>query len=84
MKENLQCAIREIADALNQGSIYVVQEMFNKFREVINEGGTVYIYDELQAPLNYRRQVVFTTIDELEQWINDYYPYVEDNEDKEG
>ena len=74
MKENVQCSTQVISDALAQGSFNVVNTIFDKFREVINNGGSAYIYDEYLEPFNYRKELVFSNIKDLENWIEKHYP----------
>ena len=69
MRVNLQCNIQTLQDAMAKGSINVVCEVIKKCRDIIGQGGKVCVYNEYQAPVDYRQDKVFTSLDEFNNWV---------------
>lgn len=69
MRVDLECNIEMIKDAIALGSINVVCDIFIKCRDILNHGGKVCIYDEYQAPVNYRQNLLFTNVEDFDNWV---------------
>ena len=72
MKENLNCDIQIINDAIVMGSD--VCTILQKCIDTIKEGGKVIMYDEYKAPVNYRKDLIFDNVEDFVNWVNQHYP----------
>jgi hypothetical protein len=77
MENQLECNIQTLNDAIAGKNINVICEFFKSARRVLEDGGTVCVFEDFQPDSNYRDEKTFNSLDDFNKWTKQRFSMID-------
>ncbi len=73
----LECNIQTLNDAIADNNIHVICEFFKSARKVLEEGGTVCVFEDFQPDSSHRDEITFNNLDDFNNWVQQRFSMID-------